>query len=53
MYNNQILLKWTVEILVETASSFVSEGLGWASLNTGLHSSLVVMVDLRGSSVNT
>ena len=28
------------------------EGLGWASLNTGLHGSLVVMVDLHGSSGN-
>ena len=30
-----------------------SEGLGWASLNTGLHGSLVVLVDLHGSSANT
>ena len=31
----------------------ISEGLGWASLNTGLHGSLVVIVDLHGSSTNT
>ena len=30
-----------------------SEGLGWASLNTGLHGSMAVMIDLRGSSANT
>ena len=29
------------------------EGLGWASLNTGLHGSMAVMIDLRGSSANT
>ena len=29
------------------------EGLGWASLNTGLHGSVAVMIDLRGSSANT
>ena len=29
------------------------EGLGWASLNTGLHSSMAVMIDLCGSSANT
>ena len=28
------------------------EGLGWASLNTGLHGSMAVMIDLRGSSAN-
>ena len=28
------------------------EGLGCASLNTGLHGSVVVMVDLHGSSAN-
>ena len=30
-----------------------SEGLGCTSLNTGLHGSLVVVVDLHGSSANT
>ena len=28
------------------------EGLGWASLNTGLHGSMAVMIDLHGSSAN-
>ena len=28
------------------------EGLGWASLNTGLHGSVTVMVDLHGSPAN-
>ena len=28
------------------------EGLGWASLKTGLHGSMAVMIDLCGSSAN-
>ena len=52
-YNNSFLQninKWTQ---IRLTAWLTLEGLGWASLNTGLHSSVVVMIDLRGSSANT
>ena len=43
------MYKWRFELNWLTDQ----EGLGWASLNTGLHGSMTVMIDLRGSSANT
>ena len=38
--------------LIDWCYVCVFEGLGWASLNTALHGSVAVMIDLGGSSAN-